>query len=443
MATVSDLTNTPLSGLNHIDALLDTGPDWNYLTTPVGNTIYYTFSVTTGNEEGRSGQEAFTLSQQNYARQALMEELGRITGIRFVETTDGAAAQIHFCNIDIQGSTTTGLCSWSARYSYDNRDNLVSFEANAYVYLDNAEWYAQNRNLAPGGYGYQTLLHELGHALGLKHPFDDDIHLPTAQDNTGNTLMSYVNAGGPYQHFSQYDIAALNWLYGGDGLGGKLGIHSLTGTRYFTGTIGNDKLVGTMYNDMLEGGGGDDLLDGGAGIDTAVFRGARSDYKVAQLADGSMRVAGIQGGGDTLMVSIERIKFSDKWLALDVNGTAGQVYRLYQAAFDRVPDAGGFSFWLDAADSHGVTLNQMAGLFLGDKEANLMYMADPSDEYFLTQLYAHVLHRKPDQAGLDWWLSNIRASSRAEVLAMFTESTENQAQVIGTIQNGIEYTPWT
>ena len=63
MATVSDLTTTPLSGYNWIDALLDSGPDWNYLT-PVGNTLQYTFSVTTGNEAGKSGQEAFTLAQQ-------------------------------------------------------------------------------------------------------------------------------------------------------------------------------------------------------------------------------------------------------------------------------------------------------------------------------------------------------------------------------------------
>ena len=61
MATVNDITTTPTSGLNHIDALLDTGPDWNYLT-PAGNTLYYTFSVASGNESGKSGQAAFTLA---------------------------------------------------------------------------------------------------------------------------------------------------------------------------------------------------------------------------------------------------------------------------------------------------------------------------------------------------------------------------------------------
>ena len=42
MATVSEVLTTPLSGLQHIDALLDKGPDWNYLTG-TANTIFYTF----------------------------------------------------------------------------------------------------------------------------------------------------------------------------------------------------------------------------------------------------------------------------------------------------------------------------------------------------------------------------------------------------------------
>ena len=54
MATVSDITTTPLSGLNYIDALLDSGPDWNFLTDSSGNSIYtlkYTFSVSAGTED--------------------------------------------------------------------------------------------------------------------------------------------------------------------------------------------------------------------------------------------------------------------------------------------------------------------------------------------------------------------------------------------------------
>jgi hypothetical protein len=307
MATVSDITTTPLSGLNHIDALLDTGPDWNYLT-PAGNTLYYTFSVLSGNEAGQTGQEGFTLAQQVAARTAF-DYISKLTGIQFVETVNGTDAQIHLCNTDLQGSNVTGLCSWHSSYTYSGT-NVVSYEADAYVYLDNVEWFSQNHNLNPGGYGYETLLHELGHALGLKHPFDDSIHLPASQDNTNNTLMSYTSVGGAHSTYSQYDIAALNWLYGTDGLGGALGINSTTGARYLTGTSGTDTLTGTAANDTLEGDGGNDMIDGGSGTDTAVFRGVRSNYTISALSNGDLQVVSSTDGTDTLR-SIEVLKFQD------------------------------------------------------------------------------------------------------------------------------------
>jgi serralysin len=75
--------------------------------------------------------------------------------------------------------------------------------------------------------------------------------------------MSYTEVGGPYTTYRQYDIAALMWLYGDDGLHGALGINSTTGARYITGTSGADVLTGTGVDDKLEGDGGNDMIDGG------------------------------------------------------------------------------------------------------------------------------------------------------------------------------------
>jgi hypothetical protein len=316
MATVTDITTTPTSGLNYIDALLDTGPDWNYLPLvngqPGGNTLYYTFSVTSGNEAGQTGQEAFTLAQQ-YATRTALDQLSKLTGIKFTEVTNGDSAQIHLCNVDIAQSNVTGLCSWHSTYTYQG-NVLGTYDADAYVYLDDVQFFTENHSLTPGGQGYETLLHELGHALGLKHPFFDStsnepnqITLPASQDNTSNTLMSYTEAGGPYSTYSQYDVAALKWLYGGDGLGGALGINSTTGARYIAGTSGADTLTGTAANDTLEGDGGNDMMDGGSGTDTAVFRGARSNYTITPLADGDLLVTG-PDGVDTLR-SVEIMQF--------------------------------------------------------------------------------------------------------------------------------------
>jgi hypothetical protein len=312
MATVSDITITPLSGLNHIDALLDTGPDWNFLTSNTANTLYYTFSVSSGNEGGRTGQEAFTLAQQSAARYAF-NYLQQVTGIKFVETSLGTSAQIHLANLDISGASTTGLCSWSSNYSFTG-DKLNSYSANAYVYLDNAEWFGYNRDLTPGGVGYQTLLHELGHAIGLGHPFHESdeehhTHLPAGQDNTANTIMSYTDIGGPYSTFSPYDIAALNWLYGGDGLGGALGINSTTGARYITGTGSADRLVGTAADDVFAGMGGSDTILGGQGNDTVVFNGVRSAYTFSMNTSGELIAT--HASGIVTMSSIETLAFSD------------------------------------------------------------------------------------------------------------------------------------
>ena len=444
MATVSDINTTELSNLNHIDALLGAGPDWNYLT-PAGNTILYTFSVTAGNESGRAGQEAFTLAQQGWARTAF-NELGRLTGINFTETAAGASAQIHLANLNLDGASTTGLCSWQTSYSYAKDQQLTKYDADAWVYLDNVEWAAANRNLTPGGQGYETLLHELGHALGLKHPFEGGVHLPSAQDNSNNTLMSYTPAGGNHSAFSPYDVAALNWLYGGDGLRGALGINSTTGGRYYTGTQRADTLTGTSHNDTLQGDGGNDTINGGSGLDTAVLSGARSQYVVTGQPDPAAHGFTVKdnsgANGTDSLVDVERIRFSDAALALDIDGSAGQAYRLYQAAIDRAPDLAGLGYWIKVMDG-GVGLEQVASEFTHSIEFKDTY-GTTTNAQFVDLLYQNVLHRPAEGAGYDYWMDMLsnHGLTREALLGSFSESPENQAQLIGAIGNGIEFTAY-
>ncbi len=312
MPNASVIETITLSGHNHIDALLDKGPDWNY-QNPGGNVISYTFSISSGNEPGESGQVAFSASQQAYTR-AAMNYVAAITGIVFSETANGEAANIHFCNTDIQDTSTTGLCAWYGDASVVISTNeLVSYRGEAYIYLDNREFGTQNANLAPGGSGYETLLHEIGHMLGLKHPFETMLEngatLPYSEDSSQYTLMSYYEQGGPYSTFSPYDIAALNWIYGGDGLGGALGIGSTTGARYLTGSARADFLTGTAGNDKLRGEGGNDSLDGGDGEDTAIFSGASTSYSFSSLSDGAFRVQGLDG--TDILRSVEIFQFSN------------------------------------------------------------------------------------------------------------------------------------
>src|SRR5207244_3228276 len=93
------------------------------------------------------------------------------------------------------------------------------------------------------------------------------------------TLMSLNEVGPPASQYRFLDVAALEWLYGGDGIGGTYGVG--TSSAPVIGTLGNDSLQGTGGNDRIFSGPGNDTMEGGAGTDTAVFMGNRSAYSIA------------------------------------------------------------------------------------------------------------------------------------------------------------------
>jgi len=214
---------------------------------------------------------------------------------------------------------------------------------------------------------------------------------------------------------------------------------------------GNDKIAikGGGSSLSVNAGTGNDTItladdnhavDGGDGVDTAVLNGAMKNYSITHTTTG-YTVTG-SGGVDTL-TGIERLQFSDATVALDINGHGGQVYRLYQAAFNRVPDAGGLGFWIKAADN-GASMQTIAAEFAKSDEFKSMYGANPSNADFLDKLYHNVLHRAGDTGGFNWWLGHLDAHdiTQASVLAEFGESAENQAALIGSISNGFTYTPY-
>lgn len=184
-------------------------------------------------------------------------------------------------------------------------------------------------------------------------------------------------------------------------------------------------------------------IEGQAGIDSISYAGLRSEFKIERAADAATVAAQAGKGLVDTLVGVERIDFSDVSLALDIDGNAGQAYRLYKAAFNRAPDKEGMGYWIKMLDA-GVTLEDVAAGFVASAEFKRMYGGDPGNELFVDLLYHNVLHRSAEGAGYQYWVKALGELHipREEVLAFFSESAENQAQVIGAIQNGIEFTPW-
>lgn len=211
------------------------------------------------------------------------------------------------------------------------------------------------------------------------------------------------------------------------------------------GTPSADRLFGYQGNDVVLGTGGNDSIDGGAGIDVAELQGARSAFVINRNTDDPLVWQTVGPDGTDLLLNIERLSFQDRTVALDIEGNAGQAYRIYQAAFDRQPDETGLGFWIDALDRGLGDLDWVARNFIQSNEFRQMY-GDPAtvtNETFLDLLYANVLNRDPDQGGLTFWLGRMNGGmTRDRVLVEFSESAENKANVIGAIDNGIEYTLW-
>jgi Ca2+-binding RTX toxin-like protein len=142
-------------------------------------------------------------------------------------------------------------------------------------------------------------LHEIGHTLGLKHPFDGTPVLKRKYDNFSNTIMTYGEDWSEGGQLGSLDIKAIRKLYGSDdsmpfadkrAVSGSDGAEELRGSKkseYLQGLGGNDTLIGRRGSDDLDGGAGADILIGGKGVDRFVFTDIASVDTIVDFNVGS------------------------------------------------------------------------------------------------------------------------------------------------------------
>ncbi|CAN7665315.1 DUF4214 domain-containing protein [Rhizobium sp. LjRoot30] len=136
---------------------------------------------------------------------------------------------------------------------------------------------------------------------------------------------------------------------------------------------------------------------------------------------------------------VERVSFRDLTIAFDDDGMAGIGYRIYQAAFDRVPDYVGLGHWIRQLDS-GVSLLNVAAAFVGSDEFRAVYGTNPTAKAYIAKLYQNVLGREGEADGAAFWEEQLASGvSAAQVLAHFSESPENISGVASSIADGIWY----
>lgn len=114
------------------------------------------------------------------------------------------------------------------------------------------------------------------------------------------------------------------------------------------------------------------------------------------------------------------------------------IIRVYQAAFDRVPDSGGLTFYVQNYVNGGSTgtwtLSQIATYFSNSPEFLGKYGA-LSNRAYVSALYSNVLQRPGEEAGIQYWTAKLDlGASRGSVLLGFSESPEFQTNTLPNIQ---------
>jgi serralysin len=153
---------------------------------------------------------------ERYAAQVALEAWGAVANINPVETADNASVVG-----DIRFAFTTGGTMDADTYAYAYTP-LPNTPYAGDVWLNPFPPEPTGNDFAIGAAGYATIIHEVGHALGLDHPFSIN-SFPEQLDTFQYTVMSYSDAPGhidtAYSSFYPttpmlLDIQALQYLYG-------------------------------------------------------------------------------------------------------------------------------------------------------------------------------------------------------------------------------------
>ena len=205
-----------------------------------------------------------------------------------------------------------------------------------------------------------------------------------------------------------------------------------------------DWFDGSEGDDSLQGFGGDDVLKGDGGIDSAHYRGARSDYQLTR-AEGGWHVGDRQGGrdGTDRLEGIERLRFNDGAVALDLDGHAGTVARLVAALFG--PSA------LARADLVGIGLGLLDDGMAADQLASLAAASghfsalagSHADADFVRQVYRNVTGAEADASAVAYYTGLLASGEQTQgTLALWASQTDLVAQridLVGLAASGIAY----
>ena len=196
------------------------------------------------------GFQPLTAGEQAAAKAGLAA-WSAVANINFVQVADTAATVG-----EIRFAKSTNLDPGEVAHAYLPASDTSAGD----VWFNSNNWNAaQSASITPGTDDFHTIIHELGHALGLKHSFEAPYAIPAGLDNYFYSIMSYsaqhTGDSGSASFYPTtpmfYDLLAIQALYG----------------RNMSHNAGN-----TVYT-FVEGQKYFQTIDDASGIDTIVYKG--------------------------------------------------------------------------------------------------------------------------------------------------------------------------
>jgi serralysin len=243
---------TPYSDDYRVDVLIEgRSVSWN----PSGNkstatSVTYSFALTPAYFSGDNAQgfTPFTAAQKEGVR-SFLSFANSILNINFTEVTEDTSATTPYGQMRM-ANVTTDAAGYAQLPGADGPEPGDVFISTSTI----------DSTYAPGSFDYDTLIHEVAHAIGLKHPGNYNAggppstepgnYLASSEDSKLISVVSYAEHPQGLQRidFGPYDLLALDYLYG-------LRPYKTDNTAYaYSDTVGQQ--LQTIYDT-----GGIDTLD--------------------------------------------------------------------------------------------------------------------------------------------------------------------------------------
>jgi hypothetical protein len=212
------------------------------------------------------------------------------------------------------------------------------------------------------------------------------------------------------------------------------------------GGRGDDTLLGGQDSQRFKGGLGNDIIDGGGGVDYAIYSGARSNF-VIRFDNGSLpsdqcivtdqRLAPGSDGEDILK-NIERIKFTDLVLALDLDDSAGKVAKLLGVVYgaESISNTNYVGIGLAYLDS-GTSYEDLAALAIDAAGVK-------SPEQVTSLLWSNVVGSAPTGDQILPYIDMMTKGTTVGALGVLAAETilnQENIDLVGLMNKGITYSP--